>query len=563
MNDDSNPWLSEFDGIPWVKRQLQTSPGLMAFGFAILAFIPLILSYAVRADCMLVQIRVDGIDHEAVNIYFGYLAELNHGLFYLIGVPLFIWLGLFFIDQIKDAFARMYDQRMIEIHTDGPPGGRGDGRPVYLSRLNQELAYLNRPVFFAVLVLGPLGWGMYNFCKELPGVDKEMFGWVQAAKIHQLNGRKLGGLASWNIKKLDPLLIARDTLTNAQQATDQSQQTRPAGSSPPSYTFLSDGKRQQLIRKYGPIVTVIRAPKPDRKDGSTFAGQTQLTVFLYAALVVASLSHAIITWIALKAIFVVGILIYAWWVPTYRGNQTYEAYRGWSGHFVETIFGVVFRILGLWFRTFKRPIACFRVCIHVDDPVKRFGLRDLDTVFNLFLVMGALGSVILVCSHVSNVAKGTSFLTTHDPMFSGQLVVAAAVAIPVSVICFFPMAGIWRIAHRARALRLNGLAVEIGDAAQRGHVKKMRELEQEKEAVRANSVWPIKDRSNLAIAGFCLALFLFAVPFQIVQEVAGGPSGAVKPVLSIAEQLPRALYRFVDRQTQQCGSGSGNCENGF
>jgi hypothetical protein len=138
-------------------------------------------------------------------------------------------------------------------------------------------------------------------------------------------------------------------------------------------------------------------------------------LFLASALIVESVSIAIIAWVAFKILFIVWILASAQWRNKDASNERAVAPQS---------------------KLIKRPRFQLALNFRADD--ERFDLSLLDKVYNLSLTLGLLGAIIFWVNRLSNTAKGSAWFPDKDPFLIGPLLIPFAIIVVCGSICLYP-----------------------------------------------------------------------------------------------------------------------------
>jgi hypothetical protein len=133
------------------------------------------------------------LSHGATNVtlYFGYSAELNHGLFVLVVCPWLLYKGLTWLHSVPDAFRRLQaEQRLIAV-----------SQPSVLEHVSvRNTSLFTRPllIFIALVVFSMV------FVPELFARRQPILGWVQSAFLPELQ-RQAAPLTLKDLKHSDQI----------------------------------------------------------------------------------------------------------------------------------------------------------------------------------------------------------------------------------------------------------------------------------------------------------------------------------------------------------------------
>lgn len=390
--NNKNPLLTEFDIVPFLRKRW-TYEGYLGTAaiWLLITSIPLILGSLAGTNCLWVNIQAENQNAPIVPIAFGYLAEPNHGVFYLVGMVIFIFSGIAFLERAGLAVTNLAGSKQLVAigQTETREWQGGDRLPTVVA-----IEKVNRRFFTVLLWILPSILIALLLATELPTLQHKSFGWVQSSNVAEYHQKKLRELDVQELLRVEEEFRAK----------------RPDWKT-------EDGKDLE-----------VKVVKPDLTTGDwRRANETWFKRFLVSALLAEWVSHVIIGWIAFKTLFFVWILISANWVD---GNRLSESD---SGHISESVACQS----GLR-RLFGRP-ARFVLSLNFYDPLHRLGISHLDPVYNSGLFLGLLGAITYWAGRVSNLNKGTVWIL-EDPDLSrvGQLIVALVVLLVVGAICGYP-----------------------------------------------------------------------------------------------------------------------------
>lgn len=503
----NNPWLSEFERFPWFGRQIQREWPLAAV-FMVIASFSLLLGNIAGVNCLSAKIIfIDGItgaESQAASLTFGFLGELNHGIFYLVGVPVLIFLSLRFLTQSYNSISSLANMQQIRID-----GEIENSSKAVVTGPDSEISRRNARVFVPIVMISVLLSFSIIFGTELPSQSKRVFGWVQGENYRKLHDAKLNSLDGGPIPAAEAFALDKIGKGGVNEVSQLP---------PKDYQAL----RGQLV---------IRLPRelnagPTKQNSPS---RIAFSSFLYTALATESLAIAFLIWISLKAIFVAWFLISARWEGRFRG-QALPIYKPLLCRSREALF--------------PKALSARISFILNDGKRARYGLQDFDPMYNLFLIIGVTGSVVYLLGRVSNFSKGTSWISSQGSDFVGQLLIALLVSLPILAILFFPVMGIAAITYRAKKQVLLIIEQEIGQAVLSLNDERRKQLTEEKEEIRNNSVWPLRGKKNITVASTCLTLFMLAVPLRTIGEFINSNDNPIaKQVQTIGEKAPRLICR--------------------
>lgn len=175
-----NPLLSEWEAMPRVRAWLRRNPqgGWLALTLSLAALAAILLSHYVGAAGIQVRFAASGCAAPTPLIY-GYLVELNAGLFYLIGVPLIVMTGFHLLSFAHATLRRLVWSQRLMVASDK----KADPLAI-IARLNRRFFRITLPLFalFALVVVG---------VPEYRGLSRVAFGWVQALYVRDHVGKQL------------------------------------------------------------------------------------------------------------------------------------------------------------------------------------------------------------------------------------------------------------------------------------------------------------------------------------------------------------------------------------
>jgi serine/threonine protein kinase len=178
--EEFNPLLSELDFSSRLRNWMKRNPlgGKLALLTSLSALAAILLSRYVGAAGIRVTFKSTcGV--EVPDLYFGYLIELNAGLFYLIGAPLIVTTSFHLLNFAHVALRRLASGNRLVVNQrdERMDAEERDDRPLaIIARHNRKLCGIAIPiivVFVVTLVAVP----------EYRGLHRVAFGWVQALYV--------------------------------------------------------------------------------------------------------------------------------------------------------------------------------------------------------------------------------------------------------------------------------------------------------------------------------------------------------------------------------------------
>jgi hypothetical protein len=511
-----NPLLSEFNPYHWLRKALR-NPTWLAGIWALLVIVAIILGHLSGANCHCADIiSPNQPDKKRVTVIYGFLAELNHGPMYLVGGSLLIFLGIRFLNHTNTVFQKLADDRRLLVRNEtgfASTGAENRARiDQFIGQLNSWCSYLI--IFGATWVCLVIIVGT-----EVPAANKKWFGWVQSAQIEQIHQHKLSNMDRPEVTGVETNFpgIPRDELV---------------------VTF----------RNY-----------PDQETREQFA--YWFPGFLIYALVLESILLAFGVWLGFKVVFTIWLLAWADWISELPncepGNNLgdvienkIQAFRRWCSQ------------LGI---CKAEPTLALR--FDTEDPNHRFRIGELDTVYNHMLWFGIISAINFTFGQLSNVAKGTCWSVSHDPLFVGRPLLAAFTIAPVLLICFFPIfRGVW-LTSRAKKLRLRlldgqyaKLGLEPAEPVAADPQKKeewrtkvdewraqILELDRRKIIVMNNQCWPLANSLSMTLAVGFLVVMLTAFPVAL--QLFGffiSDQKYIETITFLSQKLPRYICNCED-----------------
>jgi len=384
------PLLTELRFAPRLAWLVGTLGGGFVLGLTA-AFAGVITTYLARrgcADCFCVVLSHGSTTHKIV---FGYLAELNHGPFQMLGVllllPLAGWLVEMVNDELKVLSARGRFFRWAAA-----------GRPEPYPEGVVEIGNLNRRWF---IWLAPLAFLIALAVVSLESLqyDAQHVGWVQAEFFESWSRAKsLDTLGNENFRKaaMERLLAVQEEKTKNRGNASQTAQMRPAISIVPKPKDIQ--------------ASVLR-----REPGSQRTGWTR--PFVVVALALQALSVGYFIWLGFKLLFLFG-LVYHMVRACRIAAETDEAFLAQLATCPEmddhdttkkmpnsanTPENVAAPESGVRRTGLLLVVDCF-------DKKERFGLKVFDRIYDLALVLLTIGATTLLLGALANLPRGTGLL---------------------------------------------------------------------------------------------------------------------------------------------------------
>ena len=180
-----NPLLSELRALPRVERWVRAHAGggTLALGAAAAAIVAIVLSHIVGSACIQVSLR--GPSGLQQTILFGYVAELNAGLWYLVGVPIFVLAAAHFLRLAESALRQLAEgERLIAVL----PGTASPAAVLdVIADRNRRLFRIVAP---AIVVLSTVA----VVVPEYGSGGGPAFGWVGALSVSDYEGASIEDL---------------------------------------------------------------------------------------------------------------------------------------------------------------------------------------------------------------------------------------------------------------------------------------------------------------------------------------------------------------------------------
>jgi len=367
-----NPFFSEF-GTGRLRRFLEArrTRYLAPLVVALFAVVAVVFAHLSGAACMRVTFaRVGSTDTKP--IVFGFVGELSHGPFYLLLLPAFVFLGFRFLEVAHSTLAQLSEGQMLLLDRTG--ARVRDVHPLtYIDHLNRRWSRY-------------VGGGAMLFCvsvmatQEISGYSHTAFGWVQAAKLHEPEGR---------------VRVVQDMVAR--------HETGPLASV------------EELCGKTPQCRVVVQSVQGGAESARQ---QTLMIPFLAFGLGVQAFLSIFGMWIAGKVLLVLGVLLLAM-----RRAQAAPL----RGAFYREHADLIAQGANGW----TTPKLCFRLDLR--DRFNRLGLTAVDSVYlgSLWLAIVIAGWRFLLV--MSNRPKGTNLgmagMAGAPHLFSQLIVVVMIVVV--------------------------------------------------------------------------------------------------------------------------------------
>jgi hypothetical protein len=188
---DNNPMLSE---IPLTIRRI-LNWDFVVVGVAFLwAFVVVLI--AIRCGAAWVALTFSGelkpgvIEPNPNGVKYGYLVELNHGFFYLILAPIFLWFGSKLVREIDATVRHLVIETRLQLVN--PDRSLASQR----ATLNW-IADRNRQICGPMLIVLILAVPFLMIVPELGHLNETNFGWVQSINLPKLDAKRVVTLSDF------------------------------------------------------------------------------------------------------------------------------------------------------------------------------------------------------------------------------------------------------------------------------------------------------------------------------------------------------------------------------
>lgn len=468
-----NPLLSEFADYPIIQRCLSYKwLWLPAALYLCGAIIAAVLSYYADSHCVKLVVRDSG-NKVLADFKYGYLAEPNHGPFYLVMMPMFIALATFFLLRTQTVFQELARANILVFH-DADLSRKGGDSERYCPAAIEKLAHLNRFVFTAILwVLPALSLGII-LGTELPVLKMRWPGWVQGGNIGTYHGQDL--------KSFDDPFKSRASEIIQGRFAGQNLNNAGGGQAAGCKVYVDWPK---AISPY---------------SSSVFPW------FVAVALALESIAIAICSYFGLKILFILFIMaIKTEWLDK-------------DDHAVEA--PIATDLAG-------EQIPRYRIYLDYFADDSRFGIGRLDEFFNSALTLAVLISALAFIGNVSNVSRGLEFSFKNPQMFAiGRLLLPACALLVAMAIVVHPIRQfLRRVAGKRdeKILALRGRQ-DISNARRTELIQK----------VCSQSLWPsLKNSSYTRMLLACLALTMAAIFGMEIEKLWSGSQAIAEKVADL------------------------------
>jgi hypothetical protein len=507
---DGNPLLSEFDALGLTQFfNLPLWGWILAFVVVLGAIGVLWLAKRSGAIAFNRQIQptmhlADGKDQplSPINLIGGYLAQANHGFFYLIVAPVFAMIAARFLAVTYESFRNLVKLGRL------PPAALDWAR-----QKNLACFRLLWWIPFIVVWIGILCFTEFRSLRHVEAGSSHITGYVQAGYLPNWTNWFMTATNQWE-------LLGQDS-----ESQSIPREIRSCLQAAPLETVVL-WETNQCLEFKGPL-------KPDRellpglvsrgefdidlgRACSTNTGLVKFDVklsnypkskgwqnaFIVGVQVLEGGFQVFATWIALKAAF--WVLLVWCLLP---GKD------GWMTRFVRRM------LPGLHSKDRLEPL--------LTDPRKHFGLYDLHAAYNGLILLLAMGAFSLTLVSISGKPHSTSddyTATLHG--FLSPFLIAVVVAVPGLILASGPVALFnWRLRNlrnqrlldlnrQQRELQFTGKPTENSPAKPESidktqtHEEMLTKLEQMKILVEEQTCWP-QDDSTFKFLG--AATIIFAV----------------------------------------------------
>ncbi|MDD5261204.1 MAG: hypothetical protein PHD76_05075 [Methylacidiphilales bacterium] len=523
--ESSADWLFLEEFRPWASKIAISSASVLQWILSgislVFCILVLLLAHWARTDLLVLKITatffppVEGtntpvLSASAEHVY-GYLGELNHGLFYLFIAPVFIWVTFQFCRHIGISTHEMIRTGMIE-----------EGLAGSVQRFIQKLNRCSLPIL-ALLMLVTLG---LNFHKEYGSMDKlesgdlskhpwSYIGYVQTPCLYQwvqdYNQNPDGETGRARLiedKFYTPRLSAALASQVAFEAKYGSLDTKPLVASHlltrgPGLDPLVVGV--DIPQSAGEKRLLLKASANGGREKFDRCDFLFYRAFLISALVMEGLFHGFCGWAAIKIIFYVLLMFN---LLPHRGTSAFA--------------------LNPWLR----------------DTEKRFGMDPVFRVYNLIALAISIGASFLFLQGYNTLDARTESQVFHlMPIL--QILGLAAVGLAL----LFLLAGPALVFRR----QLVSLQTEEVKSLE-GNLRKLKdEQHQERKdlmetirLIRAQTTWPRTDASFLSTIGFSFACLLFPFPalFGLAPSNAQEWGTLAGRITELIHAILKSMYHF-------------------
>jgi hypothetical protein len=453
LSSNGSPLFSEFPA-SWTR--FSVGP-LGAFGVMLaLALAALWLSRHAGAHCM--RAVAEG-DATGVT-YFGYVAELNHGPFQLIGAPLFVALSLRFVQSWNSFLVQTTGRGTLYLKTRNV-----SERP---RRALEQISSWNRRLFRWGFLPVALFVASVILVGEALGRDRFVLGWVQADHVAEQAGVR-----------------------------------KPLASYPRSAELRRVPAFRAACSSFEQCTVLVEGGVPPERALS-------FRLFLAVALVAQVLFLIVVVWVIWKLLFVLMVL---WSALTSRSSPVGATRpsaldRSWSNTVGRALFG--------------SSRSWLRVKLDFDDRRNRFGLAALDPAYTAgmwLLLLGALGTTF---GFLSNFAKATRFRGSTSTDLLGQVILPTLFLLSMVALPGIPATVVLRLAARLRERLLETLQRQRGRLSPGQAVAQ--EIEDRIERAERQTAWPQHNRLFYAQMGLLAVLTIAGGIYPLLNAYGAGPT---------------------------------------
>jgi hypothetical protein len=492
---------------------------VLAGSFFVMAGLALVLAAVARADCLVIKITAilnleEGLlplESQASHV-FGYLGELNHGLFYLGIAPAFIWIALEFCKQVGNSCHEMIHSGLVEETSDRSFQG-------FIAQINRYSSWILLACFAVVMT--------FNTIKELGSLIRlggsntvsdpwDAVGYVQApylknwVEAFNAEERKEVGRAALLKQKFFAEKLSGDL---ASKIMFQSK--------------FGNLQTASLVRRGVVVGEGQTDPVISGVDLERAANSGMLTLKASAARGAGIYSCVAWFWHGAFLLAALGMEI------------LFQAFCGWACYKVVLYVVLMFNLLP------HRGTTDFVIKPWLRDTEKRFGMDPVFRVYNLIaLTISIGGSFLFLQGYNSTDAR------SQMPLFHQMAPMQVLGVVVVLVALFFLLAGP-AILFRSQLLALQiGELRELEDQLRRvneeDHAKR-KDLMETLRLIQAQTTWPKTDATFLSAIGFSVACLLFPFPslFGLAPEQAHEWGTMAGKITGFVHETLLALYQIT------------------
>jgi serine/threonine protein kinase len=179
---DDNPLLSEFDVFPTVRRWIDRhgGGGTLALIAAAAGLAAVVFSHVVGSAC--IHVTLHGSSPTGRTLVFGYVAEPNAGLWYLIGVPVFVIVAAHFLSLAHSTLRELAEGERLVVA--GEPVGGASATLDLVRVRNRRWFRLITPLIFGLSLVAV-------YVPEFAAGPTPAFGWVGALHVKDYEGASI------------------------------------------------------------------------------------------------------------------------------------------------------------------------------------------------------------------------------------------------------------------------------------------------------------------------------------------------------------------------------------